>query len=204
MKRLVIIFVMIAISSTYSQFIKSYGFKVGGTISYQNWSPVFMPGDAPKENRLGMNIGAFAEFINIPVLSIVTEINYIQKGFKSAYLQIDKDYKGPDSWNLRIDYLNISLLAKAKINLGIVKPYLFAGPRIDYELNKSSNISNNVYYDFEKYLVGLKVGIGAELEILQIKLLGELLYDFGFGDLNKKQNVEVKVSSYDFRIGIVL
>lgn len=203
MKKLIIIFFMIAISTTYSQIIQSYGIKVGATISRQEWSAI-MPGGAPKQDRLGMNIGAFAEFFNSPIFSLITEINYVQKGFKSTYLQIDEDYEGSDSWNLRIDYLNISLLAKAKIDVGDVRLYLFAGPRIDFELNKSSSISNNVYYDFEKSLVGLKFGIGSEFEISPIHLLAELVYDHNFGDLDKRSNVEVKANSIDFRIGVAL
>jgi hypothetical protein len=205
MKRLVIILVMIAITSTYSQFIKSYGLKVGGTISQQNWS-VILFGDATKDNRLGMNIGVFAEFINNPIFSIATEINYTQKGFKSFYIIYDDPYSTLASWNQRIDYLNVSILAKSKVDLGIVKPYFFIGPSIDHEINKTSSNNNiGVYYDnFEKNIVGFKVGIGSELEIFQIKLLGEFLYDYSFGDIYKKQNVEVKATSYDFRIGIIL
>lgn len=203
MKKLVIIFVMIAISSTYSQFIKSYGLKVGGTISHQEWS-VILPGDFTKDDKLGINVGVFAEFISMPIFSLMTEMNYVQKGFESKYLNIDNGFVSFPTWKLRIDYLNISLLAKSKIVLGIVSPYLFVGPRIDLELGRTSSIPNNVNYDFEKSMVGLKLGIGSELEIFQIKFLTEFIYDYGFGDLNKRENIEVKSNSIDFRLGIFL
>jgi len=203
MKKLVIIFVMIAISSTYSQFIKSYGFKVGGTISHQDWS-VTLPGDFTKDDKLGMNVGAFAEFFNMPIFSLITEINYVQKGFESKYLNIVNGFVSFPSWKLRIDYLNISLLAKSKMGLGIFSPYIFVGPRIDFELSRTSSISNNVNYDFEKSMVGLKLGIGSEIEIFQIKFLTEFIYDYGFGDLNKRENIEVKSNSIEFRLGMFL
>ncbi len=209
MKKIIIFFFIVAVSASYPQFIKDYGVKAGGTISNQNWnytliSPVrgFVP-----DNKLGLNMGVFAEFFNIPFFRLVTELNYVQKGIQK---EIEQSFiENPDGngkfilWKLGINYLNVSILAKPCLDLEIIKPYLLIGPRIDFELGKSIEYYESSFYnDFEKSRLGLKLGMGTEFKLVGIKLLAEFIYDMDFAELYKNENVKVTSSAFHFRIGI--
>ena len=85
------------------------------------------------DNRIGLNIGIFAELLNNPIISIVTELNYIQKGMKEEVPVTTPSQ--PDgtgefvTWDTRIDYINLSAFGKLRLNLGIISPYLIAWTR---------------------------------------------------------------------------
>ncbi|MFZ1289532.1 MAG: hypothetical protein WAR79_05560, partial [Melioribacteraceae bacterium] len=66
----------------YSQIIKDFGIKIGGTVTHQNWDYSklgFDPGFDPN-NKLGLNLGIFAESSDLSIFKIVGELNFIQKG----------------------------------------------------------------------------------------------------------------------------
>ncbi len=199
------------VSILHSQFAIDYGIKIGGTVSHQNWdytsiNPV--QGFDP-DSKLGFNAGIFLELPAFPFITVVTELNYVQKGIQKEILQTTSE--NPDgtgemvTWKLGINYLNLSLLGKAGINLGVVKPYLLVGPRLDYELNKSVDYDRASFYDeFKKSRLGLKLGLGSEFNLINLRLLAEVIYDLDFSELYKNENVEVTSGSFDFRIGIFL
>lgn len=199
MKRVVLVFVIIFVSSSYSQFIRSYGIKFGGTLAIQD--NVILPGgQITRNDLLGLNIGAYTEFFNMPVFSLVSEVNYVQKGFKGNRSNIY--YKGILSWIQRIDYLNISILGKTRIESEIISPYILLGPYVDFKLNESINVSDAPKYNYKNNVWGLKIGLGIELSITQVKILTEFLYGFGFEDVDDSENIEF--NSFDFRIGVAL
>lgn len=141
MKKL--LFIMFSfVSILHSQLAIDYGIKIGGTISHQNWdyTPISAVQGFDPDNKLGFNAGIFAEFTTFPFITVVTELNYVQKGIQKEI--VEASVENPDGngktvmWKLGINYINLSLLAKPEFDLGIVKPYLLVGPRLDYELNK--------------------------------------------------------------------
>ena len=212
MKRLLLALILFSfISTSQAQFVRGYGFKLGSTISNQDWE--YVPSlniTLDSDNRIGLNIGFFAELLNNPILSIVTELNYVQKGMK---IDLQKTtVSNPDgtgeffTWDTRIDYINLSALGKIRLDLGIVSPYVIAGPKIDFEINKvfSLNEANIVEDNFNKNRIGFKVGIGAEIKLMSLNLLAEILYDADFNELYENENLKVNSNSIDFRVGLML
>ena len=176
MKRFFLALILVTfISTSQAQFVRGYGIKLGTTVSNQDWE--YVPSlnvTLNPDNRLGLNIGFFAELLNNPILSIVTEVNYVQKGMKT---DIEKTtVSNPDgtgefiTWDTRVDYINLSALGKIRVKLGIVSPYVIAGPKIDFEINKvfSLNEANSVEENFNKNRIGFKVGIGAEINLMSL------------------------------------
>ncbi|KAF0152455.1 MAG: hypothetical protein FD143_1093 [Ignavibacteria bacterium] len=210
MKRLFILIFLFFVSVSYSQFIKGYGLKIGATNSHQSWgytaiSPVrgFDP-----DNKIGFNIGLFAEHFNYSNFQLITELNYVQKGIQKEIARTESESPeilGKVLWKLMIDYVNISILAKPKFALEKVTPYLLFGPRIDFEIAKSLAFDEARGYDnFKKSRTGVKMGLGSEINLFNMRFLTELVYDLDLLELYENENVKVTSYSFDFRIGVYL
>ncbi len=215
MKKVCFVFALIfAVSSSQAQIIRGYGLKVGTTISNQAWEYSNSSGlsdlSFDSDSRVGLNIGIFSEFLDIPFISIVTEANYIQKGMKKELPVTTTTH--PDgtgeffTWKTRVDYINISAFGKLRFNFGIFTPYVMIGPKIDFEINKKDSFGqvNVVAENYNKNRFGFKVGIGSEINLLVFNLLAEFIYEMEFNELYKNDNLEVNSNSFDLRLGIML
>ncbi|MCP5063473.1 MAG: PorT family protein [Ignavibacteriae bacterium] len=208
MKKVIFILIIFSTTISYSQIIKDFGLKIGGTLSHQNWdySNSSLNINFSPDNKLGFNFGVFVESSNISFFNVVGELNFIQKGSQEEF--IVKTFESPSGtgetklWKLGLNYLNLSILAKPNLNLGLVKPYLLVGPKIDLELSKSIDSNESFYDEFSKSRIGLKLGVGSEINIINIRFLAEFIYDTDFANLYKNENLEITSDSYDFRIGI--
>ena len=83
-----------------------------------------------------MHVGilGFAEMRITPTVSVVAEAGYVQRGFETNFEYRDEQ-NNPDGtlkYDERIDYLTFSAGAKARLSMGKVAPFLFAGPRLDF------------------------------------------------------------------------
>lgn len=189
-----------------AQFIRSYGIKVGGSLAKQVWDYSINSSMEP-DNRFGLNIGGFVEFLDVPFLSVVAEADYTQKGMK-----LNLPTTGPDSpdiigtttLNNRIDYLSLFLLGKIRYNLVLFSPYLIAGPRADIELGRDIEKGfETSYKDFKKGNFGLTIGVGTELiKVLPLSLLAEFRYNYDLSNVYSNENVKVKNQSFDFLVGV--
>lgn len=150
----------------------------------------------------------FVEFFDLPHFTLSAEINYIEKGFqKEIYSTTPESPElGPKVlWKVNFNYINISALAKPKIDLGLFTPYIFIGPRLDIEISKSSQLDNpENYKDYLRERLGIKCGIGSEIKLFELIFLSELVWDIDFKDIYQNPNVNVKTNSFDIRIGIKL
>ena len=215
MKKVCFIFALIMfVSTSQAQIIRGYGLKVGTTISNQDWEYSNSSGlsglSFDSNSRVGINFGIFTELLNVPFISIVTEVNYLQKGMKKdipVTTNSQPDGTGEFiTWDTKVSYINISALGKLRINTGLFTPYILLGPKIDFEINKSNSIGslNVVEENFNKNRFGLKVGIGTEINLSAFSFLAEFLYDADFNELYENQNLKIKSNSFDLRIGIIL
>lgn len=203
-----ILTLIIFVSASHAQFIRGYGLKAGTTIANQNWEFSGIPG-ADFDNRVGLNIGIFAEFLNVPFISIVAEVNYLQKGMKEdvpVTTMTQPDGTGEFiTLDTRVDYINISALGKLRINTGLFTPYILLGPKLDFEINNRTTIGSHFSYkeNFKKNIFGLKVGAGTEINLLPVGLLVEFVYDADYNAVYETPYLKVNSKSYDLRIGIM-
>lgn len=208
-KSIFVILFLLGYSILSAQFVRSYGIKAGMTISNQTWDYSVSGLNFKPEDRTGLNIGVYMELLDIPLISIVTELNYIQKGMSIDIPRTTSNNPNSNDfvkWDTRIDYLNIAALAKLRFNYGILTPYLVIGPKVDYEIGKSFSDVNaqEVEDSFKKERLGAKVGLGTEINFLPIEFLVEILYDADFNELYDNSNLKVSSDSFDLRIGIKL
>ena len=169
-----------------------------------------MPTDFEPGSRWGLNVGIFSEFFNLLYFSLVTELNYVQKGMKEdipVTTTTNPDGTGEYiTWDTRVDYINVSTLGKLRLNFSLINPYILVGPKIDLEINQENSLgSADVVEDnFETTMYGAKLGCGVEIELSSFSILAEVIYDYNFNDLFKNENLTVTTSSVDFRLGIIL
>jgi hypothetical protein len=114
---------------------------------------------------------------------------------------------------VRFNYGTAELRCNFGISLKSFRPFVFAGPRIDYLFNiKSTNDRYNLQplvEDMHNPLYGLSGGLGLALKGKRfgISLTGAYLYDFNyFRDIEPYQSspgVRAKNSAYTISLGIL-
>ena len=202
-------FMILVNSHSSGQIINGYGVKLGVTSAYQNWDykVTYMNG-FDSDKRLGINAGMFLEFLNSPFFSINAEIDYNQKGMKKEVAMTSISFpEGTGEYktdNNRIDYLTFALLGKLSHKTSLFKPYIFAGPRMDLQINKSvSKGWEDVFDKMKKNVYGISFGIGTEMtEILPITLLAEIEYNYDFTDVYETDNLVINNNSFDVKLGV--
>lgn len=202
-----IILIILTIDS-HAQILKTYGAKVAFTSANQDFD--FSPFNIETKSRNGFNFAVFAEWLDIPFFSVVTQIEYAQRGMGEEFV-----LTGPDSpeeigrtakYN-RLDYLSIPLLAKFIIPMQIISPLIIIGPRFDILLGYKSDdgLNNSVYDSFKRTNFGGTIGIGGQtIDLLPVQIILELRYNFDFSDSYSTQYLKVKNSSFDIWLGVGL
>ncbi len=202
------VMILIALAdNSHSGIIKGYGVQVGIVSASQNFKGEAFPmADESLKRRIGFVAGAYLEWLNLPYISAVTEIEYMQKGMGMEVVvtgQAGPEPLGKYTDYSRLDYLSVPVYGKISLPAGIGTPYFIAGPRFDYLLDYNSEFLGIIYNEFRKTAWGGMVGVGfaPHLSIL-IKSSVELRYNFDFTDSYKPAGREAKNNTFDVRVGI--
>jgi hypothetical protein len=209
MKRIFIfIIIIVAFQSQHvnAQLLHSFGIKAAYTSADQRI--VQAPfGKIPTLRRDGFNVAIYAEWLNTPAFSIVTQCEYAQRGVGVFVIQTNED--GPEEigrfylYN-RLDYLSIPIFAKITIPMTIIKPYIFMGPRIDHFLGYHNSITakNMVYDNFTKTTVGASCGVGFDLKgVTTLPILLEGRYNVDVNDSYSAEQLTFRNNSFDVWLG---
>jgi len=195
-----IFFLIIGVSNSNAQLIRSYGLKIGAASTNENLNWAQWTGIKSNSNsRQALDAGIFIEWFNLPFLSVITELNYIQKGSnvtmnilaKAMGITFDKVW----TFTTKINYLSLPLLAKARFDSGLITPYVIAGPRLDFYLS-NSNINYPMTYN--KLDIGGTFGIGAELNAVSpIGAGAEIRYSPSFKDCYSQDGLTIRNNSLE-------
>ncbi len=165
-------FMFLIHSSATPQLVRFVGIKSGLAITNQDWKYLQFGNGIGSQNRSGLDIGAFVEWLNIPIFSVSTELHYIQKGIKLELPVTTEQFPEGNgtyvTFSPRVDYLSIPILAKARCEFGTSSLYVLVGPRIDVLLTSSGEEFRPVFDDFASSDFGATLGFG--LEAFQIGL----------------------------------
>jgi hypothetical protein len=195
-------------TTTHAQLLRGYGLKLGTVAAYQSWKYSSFP-DLPTETRWGFTGVGFLEFFDLPLLSVVAELQYTQKGMTltlPVYSESDPEVPAYYRTNRpRVDYLSIPILAKVRFTTPLFEPYLIAGPRWDLLLSKKPDGFDVVIDRFETSEFSATLGIGFELsQILPIGVMAEFRYNPSFRDAFNNNFLTVRNRSLDFLLGVRL
>jgi hypothetical protein len=159
------------------------------------------------QRRVGFNVGAFVEWFDHPFFSLVSQIEYAQRGMGFPVVEVDS--MGNPLRELtffsRLDYLSFPLLAKFRYPIGSLTPYLLVGPRLDILLSYQSdgNLFNSLYRGFSTTSVGGSAGIGVEVsKVFPTDIIAEVRYNRDLTVPYSTRYLSGGNSSYDFWLGV--
>ncbi len=185
-----------------SQLVRGYGIKAGAALAGQDWSYSVPVGNVASQTRWGVHVGPFVEFLNIPVLSVLVEAHYVQKGFSEELLvttESSPEGIGTRTLSPRIDYLSVPLLAKARLDVGPVSPYVVAGPRFDILLSTKPDGYDAILNHIKSSDFGLTAGAGVEWAVTpSIRIGAEGRFSPGFQDVFNTPLLKVRNHSFEF------
>ncbi len=197
-------------SESNAQLLRGYGLKVAVTSASQTFSysnPPW-PDFGPKvKRRTGINVAVFAEWFSLPIFSVLTQIEYAQRGMGEEYVVTLNDPTPVETKveYRRVDYLSVPILAKVIIPAGVIVPFFAAGPRVDVLLGYQENLPtvSSIYKDFKKTVFGGSVAAGIGFgTLLPISFSVEFRYNTDFTNSYDTDLLKVRNNSYDVWLGV--
>ena len=189
-------------SDVEAQLINCIGLKLGSVAANQDWEYSRYTANLDTRVRWGTDLGAYVEWLHLPVVSLLTEVHYIQKGFRvDIPVRTTANPEGDGTFHTyapRVDYLAIPLLAKCRIELGSSSLYVFGGPRLDVFLNTDDQGFGIVLDNFRYSEYGVTIGLGfLTTQILPFGLGAEIRYSPSLQDSYATDLLTVRNSSFE-------
>ncbi len=156
-------------ASASAQFLRGWGIKGGVVAAHQAfyYTPGFTSPGIPREPRWGAYAGLFAEFLNLPVVSISLEGAYVQKGRKVTAEEVSRSAAeptylspGPAGLTPRLEYFTLALVIKVRAGRRGLVPYVGIGPRFDFALAREKI---DLYRNFKRSDIGIVLAGGVEI-----------------------------------------
>ncbi len=215
MKKSILLTIIIALvfnMGIRSQIIKDIGIKSGLSLSQQTWSAKSIDFERKKDYRMGLNFALNLEWFDNKYFTLITDIGYIQKGCKEEIMITSESSPetGPlKTYDTRFDYIYFSPQIKVRKEFKRIIPYIFVGPRIDYQLSYKSDFNLSVIEnDFEEIIFGLNYGLGIEYTIKKFGIDVQFTNFYDFTDIMNSYSTPdsggliIRNNAYTVNIGI--
>ena len=183
LRRLPLLLTLAAVFPTQAQLLRGYGVKVGPVAGDVRSPGLDGESSIPleTERRIGLAAFAYAEWLDLPRVSVVTEAGYVQRGF--AFEQANSDEEGNPAGTIRfgtrLDYLAFATQLKLRLPEGLLVPYLVGGPHLSLFLGGDPDGEGALASSYAPTAFGGAVGVGAEASrLLPFAVFGELRYGF--------------------------
>jgi hypothetical protein len=200
--------IALAAPESQAQFIRGFGLKAGAVSATQTWE-YGNSNQLPTDPRWGFDAGIFVEALNDPFLSLLAELHYVQRGFTITLpvtTEAQPDGTGEEiTFKPRVDYISLPVFAKVRFDTGIITPYVFAGPRVDFLLTNTDDGFALVLDEFKKTDISVSIGIGAEVPLSFVShLLAEFRYSPSLNEAFNNGFLKVKNNSIELLLGVEL
>ena len=208
-KSVVALLLFTSFSTTEAQLLRAIGVKVGGVAANQTWDRASPFSDFDTDTRWGVDAGAFVEWLSIPLVSVSTEVHFVQKGMKfRTPITTEQQPEGTGEFVVlspRLDYLSFPALVKLRVDLTGFSPYLLLGPRVDILLGSKADGFGAVIDKFKTSEFGGTIGVGFELtQLLDVRMGAEFRYSPSFQDGFSSQFAEVRNRSLEILLIIAM
>lgn len=218
MKKLRFIFllsVLFVFSVSQAQFtlVKSLGIEAGLSLASQNWNYKDSHADTDISSRKGVDVMLQLEGIQIPYLSLVAEVGYIEKGCLQEVENTTAEYPEGDGTfrtiKSRFEYFTASPMLKVRKEFLNITPYVFIGPRMDVQLGYTSDIDWSPVKDsFNKTVFGLNYGLGIEYKLSKFGVSASARHQPDFGKMFDRDNgsgisgLDIQNKAFVFNLGM--
>jgi hypothetical protein len=183
--------------------LTGYGIKVARTYPNYDWRTQYPTQISPPLTNLpGYNLAVYAEWYDLDYLSIMTQLEYSQRGNQSSDPWDPSSY--PPMHN-RVSYLSLPIFAKVTPINTLVRPYLLIGPRIDYLVGKEiEDIGLGVVYNHLKtWVLGYSIGVGLESHnLFGVNISLEARYNRDITNSAHGGGIEVFNKAFDLWLGV--
>jgi len=217
MKRTIVVLVLVLLFSNLlnAQIYKGFGVKAGTSIANQYITTGMAGG---YDYKPGITFGIFRETHLFEKFSLVTGLNYVQKGAKDGYITTDETgkYLGTYYFKMYSNFLSLEVLAKYSGGSDKFSPYVLAGGRMDvFVSGKTEMDAMNIIFDYHPYRVstnktfGATIGAGFDFKPSKlITLFIEGSYNPDLTNLGEKENTwgpkyTIKNYSFEIKTGII-
>jgi hypothetical protein len=182
--------------------IGKHGVKLGLTLAAQSFSrgtSSYVTG-----RRVGINAGYFVEWFDASMISVVTQLEYAQRGQRDVYVQT---FEGR-TWmtTSRLDDLSLPILAKLSTKEKVTSVYAVVGPRIDFLVGSQTDAEEfrPILNEFKKVILGASIGGGMEFNNVGFsQLFVEVRYNMDLQDSYRSNRYAIRNNAVDFWLGIV-
>lgn len=200
-----IFLVSMGILSAQSQTLDSYGLKAGFTSAHASLK--YESFEDQIERRGGFAAMAYAEWLLLPPLSIISESGFTQRGYSITFEVRNAEGEVLSTKDLgpRLNYLTAAFLVKLRASGALLEPYALGGPRTDILVGGSSDPNEGVTFDqHDTFTAGGTIGIGVEAggERMSIPAFLEVRYNFDVMDSLSCCESETFNQALDVLIGV--
>ena len=156
--------------------------------------------------RTGLIVGGTVELGLSGPFFVEGGIVYAQKGAEFDLSQFGVSGTG----KLKGDYLEIPVTLKAKFGVADVKPYVYAGPNIGFNLSAESEITvggvtvtEDIKDNTKSIDFALDIGGGLEFKVApRTSLFGDVRYSLGLTNNNDDPNDPTEIKTRDIKVGL--
>jgi len=149
--KLVFLFFCLSIVSLKAQFVTAVGIAGGITYGTHVWNPE--PFNTQERYLLGFNGAGLVEFFHSDMVRWRVEVSYNQMGSK----QLVYTY-----YSNRTTYITLNNYLKIQFRMLHIMPYILIGPRVEYLLINSPQLSGQEIGAFPKFFFTIAAGPGLE------------------------------------------
>ena len=212
MKRVIPVIIFFLLSATLTvegQFIGSVGLKAG--ISLANQSHQITPIDYTLETDpvTGPAAGIFMEAFRAKHFSFQTDLAFVAKGSKTTIQSVtvnhlDNDNIVVNEGDIKVSnfyYISVSPMARYRIDLESITPYVMLGPRVDFLLKYKTD-SDYPLEEQNKVIPGLTGGVGAEFNLNALGIFIEFQYQSDAMPVTGKDPLLINNNIFLFTLGI--
>lgn len=212
MKRVIPVIVIVLLSATLAvegQFIGGVGLKAG--VSLANQSHQITPIDYTLETDpvMGPAAGIFLEAFRGEHFSFQTDLVFVAKGSKTNTQSVTINHLDNDNIVVnegdpkvsKFYYLTLSPMARYRIELESITPYVLLGPRVDFLLKYETD-SDYPLEEQNKVIPGLTGGVGVEYNLKGLGIFMEFQYQTDAMPVTSKDPLLINNNIFLFTLGI--
>ena len=171
--------------------------KGGVNFAKVNFEDEAADATASTDMRAGLVVGAAIDVPIAPMFSFQPEVLYTQKGGKNGDIS-----DGITDVTLKVDMIQIPLLAKVGATAGSVRPFVVAGPAIGFVTSAKFSVEGfdddeDIKDDLEKVEFSGIIGGGVQFG----RGIVEARYDHGFRDMEKEIGAASKTRTISILFG---
>jgi len=213
-----IVMLLFAAAPAHAQLIKHWGL-FGGVTSSEHEVNEYNLSVRHVQGNAGFHLGGFAEWLNIPRVSILTEFSYAPKKVDWEYYEAINDISSGNLVTrcLQLHYLSLAVLGKVTVPAGVILPYFIGGPRLDFLVGHENNLQVPLTFIQERFkdvIWGLTFGGGIQTRrIGSVHFLMEFRYNLNLNnsyeliwlhpfDSGTTYRTTMKNSSFDVSVGV--